>query len=327
MTSPEEFLRRWREAGLIDDEIVRRITAFEAARQAPGGATAAAVPAREDRPGMIEALLYLGVAVAIVGAFTLVAQHWDELRSWARIAVIGVPTVLALLAGEAMRRSDEPGIQRAGQVAWLGAVALFAGTILVALDEFSSGDSDHRAGILVAALATSVGALLLWVVSPRHPQVLAVGGSLLFVALAAANWPDEYDIRIGGMLAMLFGLAGIALTEAGSATPRDTARGVFGLLAAIGPYLAGLDGSVIWAELLVFVIGAGLAALSVVRASFTYMVIGVAISFIGLVTFIFEHFGNRLGAPLALMISGALVIAGVLILAQARGAVRQRRLA
>jgi len=52
----------------------------------------------------------------------------------------------------------------------------------------------------------------------------------------------------------------------------------------------------------------------------------VVASFVGLVTFIFEHFEDRIGAPVALMISGGALIAGVLLLARFRSAEHIRRL-
>jgi hypothetical protein len=79
-------------------------------------------------------------------------------------------------------------------------------------------------------------------------------------------------------------------------------------------------------ELMLFAVAAALIALGVWRASFTLLAIGVVASFIGLVTFIFEHFEDRIGAPVALMISGGALIAGVLLLARFRSAEQIRRL-
>ncbi|MGH2627847.1 MAG: hypothetical protein ACRDHY_14490, partial [Anaerolineales bacterium] len=65
--------------------------------------------------------------------------------------------------------------------------------------------------------------------------------------------------------------------------------------------------------------------LSVLRGHFSLTVVGVAGTFVALVTYVFEHFEEEIGAPVALMVSGGVVIAGVLILVQLRTVVRQRR--
>jgi len=99
MASPAEHLERWRTAGLIDAAHADRILAFEREQ---------ASPERNDedgRPSALEALLYLGIAVAVVGVFTLVAQNWENLRTWARIAILALPGALLLLAGAVMRPS------------------------------------------------------------------------------------------------------------------------------------------------------------------------------------------------------------------------------
>jgi hypothetical protein len=68
-------------------------------------------------------------------------------------------------------------------------------------------------------------------------------------------------------------------------------------------------------------------ALSVARGHFSLTVVGVAGIFVALVTYVFEHFEDEIGAPVALMVSGGVVVAGVTLLVQLRGMVRTRRVA
>lgn len=315
-----EHLERWREAGLIDEATAGRVLEFEAGRR-----QATAVK-DEDRPGVLEALAYLGVAVAAVGAVALAAERWDELRSWARTAAVAVPALLALLAGIAMQQVPEAGIKRGGQVAWLAATALFAAAIAVIFEEYGDGAGD-RDLLLLNGLAVMLLALVLWASAPSPAQVLGVGGALVFLGMAIGQWPDDFETQLAGMSIFAVAVAVLVAAEAGLFAPLAAARLVFGALAAFGPYFAGLDGSILWAETLVFAVGGALCVLSIVRASFTYMVVGVTAIFTGLVTFVFEHFSEELGAPVALLLSGGLLIAGVLILSQVRGVVRQRRAA
>jgi len=319
----EQHIRQWRAAGLIDETTAARIAAYER-DHAPAKAAAAA----GERPGALEALLYLGLAAAAAGIVVLVAMQWSELRPWSRLAVAGVPCLLALLAGAAMLRSDEGGIRRAGTVAWFVAAVLTAVTLAVGAEEYGPGFEDAEPMVLLAVASGTVAmAAVLWLLSPSHPQVLAMGGSLFFLGTAVGNWPDEYSVGLFGFTLMLFGAAGVALAEAGWLAPRVSARFVFAMLAVMGPFIFGIESDAAPVQLVIVVVGAVLAALSVWRAAFVYMGVGVGAIFVGLVTFFFRQFAPELGAPVALILTGALLIAAVLVLAQARRLLRARRAA
>lgn len=321
-----EHIERWREAGLIDEELAGRLRAFETGGARPAAEVAPAVAA-SDRPGVVEALLYLGFVVAGVGVFFLIAQQWDGLRSWSRLMLVGVPAVLALVAGATLRLAVDPGLRRAGHVAWLVAIALVAGTLAVAFNEYGDGGiDDHRWMLLTTAVVTVVGALSLWAIAPSHPQAVAVGGAAFFFGESLGAWPDDYTQRLAGAAIAVAGLLLTVTTEVGIFQPRHTARAVSALLVCGGAYHAGIDSAVGW-EVLAFVAGGGAIALGVWRASFIYVAIGVLTLLVALITFMFEHFEDRIGAPVALMISGGLLVGAVLVLVQVRNISRQRRLA
>lgn len=316
MTDVEDELRRWISAGVLEETAAGRIREFERMRHAE------TLEPAQERPTVLEALLYLGVVVLGVGVFSLIAQQWGALESWARVATTSVPVALLLLAGLAMRTSDEPALQRGGQAAWLVAVAMFAGALAVIVNEYGpdarSGEDD-RAMILFVASATIALALGLWVTSPSHLQIVAVGGSAVFLAEALGNFPDDFSATLAGVVLLCIGVAGLALGEADWLSPRMSVRFVFAVLTVAGPFQAGVGGEQETAfELLTFVMAAGVLALGVVRGSFALVVVGVLGMFIALVTFIFEHFEEQIGAPVALMLSGALLVAAVLLLARFR---------
>jgi hypothetical protein len=314
--SVDEQLTRWRDAGLLDEHTAERIAEFERSRSQPVRPS--------DRPGVLEAVLYLGVAVVAVGAWVLLAQNWEELRPWARIAALGVPGLLAIAAGFVMRASGEPGIARAGHMSWLVAVGLLAGTSAVIGNQ---ADLDQRDLVLLAGLVATALALTFWVLAASSPQVIGVGAALVVLASGIGSSPDEYNVLIAGIFVSLFGAIAVGFTEAGLVTPRTTARAVFALMTAAGIYFAGLEDQFIVVELLAFVAGACLIVLSVWRGAFIYMVYGVGVVFVALVTFIFRHFADTLGAPLALILSGAILVAAALIVARFGRAHRRRTLA
>ncbi len=322
MASTEEHLQRWRAANLIDDATAERVRTFEKVRTKSSD--------DESRPGALEASLYLGVIAATVGAAFLVGQNWEELDGWARIAALVLPGLLAILAGTALLATSEASLRRAGQVAWLAAVALLAGGVLVAAREVGGGttvsDTESRNALMAAGLVAMALSVTLWVFSPSEAQTLAIAGSIVFLAQVTGNWPDEFDPTVAGIVLFALGGAGLTAVTLGRFEPRLAGQVYFGLLAAAGPYEAGLDGNVPWAEFLTFAVGAGLIALGVWRGHFGPTAAGVAVVFVALVTYVFEHFEDEIGAPVALMVSGGVVVAGVLLLVVLRGFLAQRRL-
>ena len=319
MADVREHLKRWMEAGLVDRDLAGRIETWEHAQRAGRR--------EDDRPGALEALLYLGIVVLAVGVFALFAQQWDELESWARVTAIGVPVALMLGVGAVLRLGDEPELQRGSEAAWFAAVGLFAGFLGVLLNEYELGisESDDRAGLLLVASATFILAVALWAFSPRVAQVVAVAGSAFFLAQAIGNWPDEFDRQLAGVVALGFGLAGLALGEFELFTPRIAAQVFFGALCIAGPFEAGINDGHIAFEFLAGAMAIGVIALGVWRGSFFLVLTGVAGSFVVLVTFIFEHFSEQLGAPLALMLSGGVMVAAVILLAAFRREIQARR--
>lgn len=309
----EESLSRWTEAGILDAASAARIRDFEAGRVRPS-------EKEPSRPGAMEALLYLGLVVLGVGAFSLLAENWSELESWARVLALAVPFVLVLVAGSAMLRSSDPQLERGSQAAWLLAVALFAGLLAVTFNEYGLGfsEDDERGWLLLVAVSTLLFACGLWVLNPSHAQVMAVAGACFFLGQAVGDWPDDYSQQYAGVTLLVAGAVGLALGELGWLTPQASARLFFGLLLMVGPFEAGVSDGPIFFEVLAGCAAAAVIALGVMRGDFLPVLLGVAGAFVVLVSFIFEHFQDRLGAPLALMLSGGILVAGVMLLAVLR---------
>jgi len=307
MGSTEQHLERWQAEGLLDAATAQRIRDFEAPRERERAG---------ERPGIMEALIYLGLAVVSVGVIVLLTSNWDVLETWARITVMVVPAALATLVGQVMRTSDQPEIRRGGWVAWLVAVALFAGAAAVIGNEsdWESKDQALAAGIVATALA-----LAMWALEPQHPQVIGVAGSLFLLCVALAARADEANLAIGSGLISVIGLAGIILAELGLLTPRFTARAIAAAALAVASFYIGVDPDVSNAfEAVVFVAGAVLVVASIRFGVFVYMLFGVAAVFAGLIQVMLSHIDDPTLAALGLMVVGTLLIAGVLLLARFR---------
>lgn len=321
MAELPDLLKRWLLAGVVDEPTAQRIRAFEATNVEP--------PSRKDRPGALEALLYLGLAVLGVGAFSLFAQNWDQLESWARVAALAVPTLLVLGVGAALGRSTDAQLERAGQAAWLLSVALFAGLCAVVIHEYGLGfeDGDDPGALLLVAAATFFLAITLWVLCPSYPQVFAIAGATVFLGQAVGTWPDDFSKDLAGMTIFVIAVAGLALAEAGWMKPVLAARVLFSALAIMGPFEACVDRGPVGFELLAGATAAAVIAYGVLRASFVVVLVGVLGAFFVLINFVLRHFSDRIGGPMAMMISGGILIAGVLLLALYRRETQSRKIA
>jgi MFS family permease len=222
MASLGQMLQRWQEAGLLDFEAVSRILAFEKSRE----------PERREGPGVVEALVYLGLAVVGVGVFVLAAVNWGDLPSWARVAVAGAPGVLSLPLGQALRTMAEPGLRRGGAMSWLVGGALITAAAIVAAHE-----SDWRAENAVLAGGVVAGALgvLLWSFSKTIPQVvgLAAAAGLLSAGFGARFDDDNIPLAIGFSLLLLNG-AGVVLVVTKLLVPRLPAHTLATIGLAVG---------------------------------------------------------------------------------------------
>lgn len=303
MSKPEEHLRDWTNASLIDAATAARIAAFERGRSTP--------PVENERPGVMEVLVYLGVAVIAVGVFILVAISWDDLDGWARVAITAGPGLFALLVGQVMRSSGAPGLQRGGQVAWLAATALLTAAVAVV---GANNDWAEEDVVLAAAVAATVIAVALWVIGPSHPQIVAITGALFLLSTALGARSDEFSFAIAGLSLAAFGAAAVILAERRILVPIASARPAAALGLAFGAFWASQDAA--GYEPLPFLVAAALLALGIWRGTFIYLIAGVALVFVSLLSTIIRHVDEPSAQAGALIVLGALLVSVVLAMAR-----------
>lgn len=306
MADVDELLDRWRQAGVIDSDTAARIREYEAS----GAGT------RAVRPGVSEALIYIGLAVVGVGALLLGALVWPTLDAWARVAVTGLPGLAALGLGFFLRDAEDAGMRRGGSLAWVLAVALLGSCFAIVLHESGWGGDDAALAVALFAVA---GTLALWLLLPSHPQLVALAIAVWFLALALGMRSQGGELGLFAGVLVAFAAVWIGLAELGILRPRESARvlGAFGL--ASGSFLLGLDDGLHGLfELVAFVAGGGLVAASVYRGSFVYMVFGVGLLFLAFVTFTLQRVPDPVVGALVLMFAGVLLVAAVLLLARWR---------
>jgi hypothetical protein len=175
---------RWVAAGLIDAEQGARIEAAEAAwRSAP------ARPMARRGSLVIEALGYLGGALAVIAGFLAVGQLWPDIPVGAEMAFAAAGAAALLGAGAVVRTGRDPAFERLRGVLWLlsaGCVTAFTGLL-----GSQVWDLDPRDTTLLASSVTAAWAAVLWWRSRFVLQHLALFAALAVLAGAVASRIDS----------------------------------------------------------------------------------------------------------------------------------------
>ena len=301
----EEHLGRWQEAGLVDSATADRVRTFEGAR-----------PEINGRPTVIEAVVYLGLAVIGVGVTVLTGSEWENLDTWARVAVPAFAAAVALAAGPLLENQGSPALRRGAALAWFLAVLLITVTVAVICEQ---RDVRGERVAIAAGLVGAAAAVALWVLRPTDAALVAIAAPLMLLSVGfAAEDGGESSFSTFGLTLAGLGAVGVILAELGWLTPRVTARILTGLAVAFGAFYSGVGDANAWAQVLPFIAGGALVALSIRRGVFVYMAYGIGTTFLGLVTVIVRNVDDVTVAAMLLIVIGVALLGGVLLLAKFR---------
>jgi hypothetical protein len=297
-------LRAWVTAGLIDEDQAKAILSHEAE------------PSDERRvPLIAEVLGYLGGSLALIAAFILAGEFWPDLESWARLLLVGAGTAAFLAAGWFIKDTDNEAILRLSSFSWaLGTVgvAFFFG--LLSNDVFDAGEETTA---LAASVAAMVVGYILYRLSPRSLQQLLLGGAAVSASLSALAHLDQPPEEFFGLAVWAIAVAWLLLTWGEHLQPRTTgyALGSFGAL--LGPQVMRFNDSA-WPMLLGLATAGALLTLSVGLRNTVLLGFGAAGIFIFVPQIIFEYFGDTIGVPLALFLTGIVLLGAALLVARLR---------
>lgn len=296
----DQRLDEWTAAGLIDAEHARRIRDYEAARDEP------AAP-RDRLPAAAEAVGYLGAVLAIVAGGLVVGEVWDQLTAWGRVTLAGLVTVVLLIAGASLRTRDHPAVMRLTGLLWLGAVAGVAATAGLGADQ---RELTAEAVTVIASGAALLLAAVLYALRRTALQLIALSLATGATALSLLSVPQaEVDVGAYGLLLWGLGVAWALLAAGGWLRPERTAT-VMGLLAVgIGCQVGTAGTYQSSAIVLALVSAAVLIWLSVVADRVLLLGFGVAGVFVFVPQAVFVFVGDSIGAPLALLLTGLLLVA------------------
>ena len=321
MSTIEHHLGRWQHAGLLDAANVASILGWESKQ--------AREPASE-RPSLIEALTYLGLAIVLLGITVLVGSNWDQVQLPLRVAIPAVPGVLAVVAGALLLRADRADLRRGGRMAWLLAVALAGAVAGVLGDEVGFAGEDIPLAIGLAALAAAVALATL---ERGGPQVVSLLGGMTMVAIGlgaeVARVDERYAMLAVGLTLAAGSALAVAAAETGVLRPTAIARGLGGFGLGLGGFLASTDGHSLdtWSEFIVFPVAVLLIVLSLRREVFIYLAVGIAAAFLGIFTLVLRHVDDPTAMGLALIAIGMVLVASVIAIARLRPWQRRRHAA
>ncbi len=302
MTDLRDRLQTWEREGLLSHEQADRILNFEGT-----------VPTRRF-PAWMEAVAYLGAALVLLALGLLAGEFWDRLTGVAQFTLALIVTGILLATGILLRSSDEPPAARAGSFAWLLAVA-GAGFAAWILGDRMLNLAEERSGLLAAlvALGTSVP---LWWWAKRTAQMIGMGLATAFVAFTSVSqiepmpdWGPSVAFATAGVIWLL-------LTWGGIFEPEKVSYA----LASIGILGIGFFevlGTMPW-PLIGLLAALGLMALAVRLEQGIMLGFGVAGLFLYVPATVFEVWGDTVGVPIALLITGIVLLAGILVAVRLR---------
>lgn len=313
----DDAVTRWQAAGVLDEDTVSAIRAFEAGVSAPAGPDAESAVLPTGRAGLVaEGLAYVGAALAFGAAFALLGELWRDLGGVARTVIAGAGTLALGGAAAALAGQASDAVRRLRTLLAALAAAGVGLTVGIGLDELT-GVNEELTVVLAGAAALGV-AIAVHRSRPSWPSTLVMGVALLTTLIGGEGLLglDASEVAPGITVAAV-GLAWAALGWAGTLRPRSAFE-ITGLLAGgFGIQMLAFDAFEVAALVVGLVVAGGAVAVGMIEDRTSPAVLGGLGFTVFAPQLVFQLFGDTIGGPLALFVGGlALVTVAVLVLRQ-----------
>jgi hypothetical protein len=317
-----EHLARWVAEGLIDSGQASGIEAAETAHRS-GVAAPVVEPVRRGAfvgrvPLVVEALGYLGGALAVIAGLVAVNQFWPDISVAAQLSFAGTAAAVLGLVGAVVRRPGEPALCRLRAVLWLmstACVAAFVGVLAAQVWRFGP-----EASTAVAAGTTTGYAVVLWRRASTPLQHLVMFAAAAVTVGSGVAWLGA-DNWVSGLGVWLLSALWAVAVHRGYLRPRTTGQ----VAAAVGLLAGG--------QLTMEVAAGHALALGTVAALLAAGVAGrrvwlLGLGAVGVIMVVPEtavrYLPESVGAPLALLAVGLVLLATAVWLARSRTRPRPR---
>jgi hypothetical protein len=241
---------------------------------------------------------YLGGIFVFVGLGIFVAMRWDELGPAGRVMLtLGPGLCLFVLA---LVCTTDARLEAAATPLFLVAGLVQPTGILVMLREYGRGGEVEHAVLFMSLVMLVQQGCTFWA---RRRTVLAFT-TVVFASIAVFVSLDLLEANL-----YLTGITmGVSLLCVGWSLDRSPHRAIAGLVYFAGAALA-LEETYSWLrreplEILFLGAACGVVVLAAVARSRSLLVVGTAALVGYIADFIYQHFAENLGAPLALMAMG-----------------------
>lgn len=287
--------RRWVAAGIIEEAQADAILAAE-----PGTG-----PSRSSL--LAEVLAYLGSALVVAAVAVLVGDRWSEFSPLLQVLLVTVATAAGLVAGGLARGRRGDASARVTSVLWLASLGGVAGLCGLVLGERNLDVPGDVAALVTVVVTLTVGAVLYALHRGALQLVPVVGLSAAVAPLALQLTGTEYQPAYGALV-LAAGVAWLAQSFRPVLRPGPVGFVAGGVVAYTGCMI--LADEWVTLGLALAVLGAlGLVLVSLRTRELVHLFVGAVGLFVTLPRFAVEVFGESVGAPLALLAVGVLVIA------------------
>lgn len=322
MDVPTGRLERWRDAGLLTDEQVRAIVAYEQDGADPSPDAAGPTGSRHRRGVLVEAIGYVGGALAVGAVALMLGDVWDQLADGGRLAVVVLLTVLLGGAGLALRSAPQTSLARLAGVLLVGAIGGVTWTVTLLTADIAGWAVRDVA--LAASGAAAIAAVACYLAVPRALVQVAllasIGSWISALLLRPALPPDGIWI---GLAFWTLGVGWALLGRGGWLVPRRVAQVLGAVLALLAMQGASFDDHRVLALVWGLATAAALVGLAVAVEELPPLVVGAVGLFVLVPQLVFELFGDAIGAPAALLVVGLLLVLLAVGLGRAHREVRE----
>jgi hypothetical protein len=282
-------------------------------------------PAR--RMKLNEILVYLGSLIIFLALAFFVILNWRKFGSMGRIFTVLIPTVLMFVLGWWLHGSKRARLRRGAQALWLVACLLSGLVFGVIFYEIGLLDVNRPGDpmILVSCLLATILAGTAFVLLPSITQSIAFhicGSAVLFSFI---GWLDHilpplndfYEALGILVIGLVVGSLWLALSEWLQAREKKglvIVSRIFGaltilffsLISAMDKYPETWQKTVM--EAIAFLASISFITASMKKQSQTFLYSGAAFLLFWITYINFEHFADRIGMPVTLLIIGVLLI-------------------
>lgn len=303
-------LDRWVARGLITPEQAQRILAEETA----DGAAAPRTAAPRTASLVTEALGYVGGVLVLVAAGTIAGRFWAELAIGGRLSVAFGAAVLLLAAGAVLMSRTGPAGGRLRAVSWLLSAVAFAGGLQLVVDDVLH--LSGKTGLVLSAGGTTVYAAVLWLLHRSVFQQVAVVVALaVTVGAAVAHLPRGEEGEVVGLAVWGVGVVWMLLGWGGVVAARTAAYVCGGVVTIVGAVMVAETD---WGSALSIATAVVLVAAGVLLRDLVLLGVGAVATLLTVPLVMSRLFPDTLTAPFAVLVVGALLIAGAVYTARRR---------